>query len=189
MLKRAFSILAVAFVATACAGITVNNDFIPGTNFSGYKTYGWMPQNENPGVSEILEQRAHSAIAAGLQAKGFQEATSGDPDFMVGYMLVLQEQTDYQTVNDHYGAGWGYGGMYPRRYGVAAVPMTTTSRTTEINYTMGTIVLDFFDSESKELVWRGTAEGKVHEANTPQERQERVDLAVQKIMEQFPPNG
>jgi hypothetical protein len=67
--------------------------------------------------------------------------------------------------------------------------MQTTSRTTEITYTMGTLVLDFFDTASKELVWRGTAEGKIHEGNSPQERSERAFTAVQKIMEQFPPNG
>jgi hypothetical protein len=67
--------------------------------------------------------------------------------------------------------------------------MATTSRTTATTYTMGTLVLDFFDNGSKELVWRGLAEGKIHEANTPQERQERANLAIEKIMDQFPPTG
>lgn len=188
MLKRTFSLLALALVATACAGITTNQDFVPGTNFSGFQTYGWMPVKD-AGATDMVNQRIHSAVQSGLAAKGFQEATSGDPDFMVGHHLIMQDKTDYSTVNDYYGAGWGYGGMYPRRYGVAAVPMQSTSRTTEITYTMGTLVLDFFDAESKELVWRGTAEGKIHESNSPQERSDRAFTAVQKIMEQFPPNG
>jgi len=41
----------------------------------------------------------------------------------------------------------------------------------------------------KGVVWRGSAEGKVHETADPMEKQERVNLAIQKILEQFPPGS
>lgn len=49
-------------------------------------------------------------------------------------------------------------------------------------------IIDFFDTGSKELVWRGSAEGKLHETADPAKRQERVNQGVQKILAQFPPN-
>lgn len=192
MVKRVSSTLAVAFLASACSGIATNQDFVPGTNFSGLRTYDWMPDQESSrdprGNNDLVDQRIRSAVESGLQAKGFRKATSGDPDFMVAFHLILQDQTDYQTVNNYYGSGWGVGGMYPRRPGLTTGPVYSTGQTTAIEYTQGTLVLDFFDNGSKELVWRGIAEGKVHEANSPQERQERADLAVEMILKQFPPN-
>jgi hypothetical protein len=64
-----------------------------------------------------------------------------------------------------------------------------TSQTYSREYTMGTLIIDFFDVGSRELVWRGSAEGKINEYNDPQEKQERANLAVQKILDQFPPGG
>jgi hypothetical protein len=64
-----------------------------------------------------------------------------------------------------------------------------TSQTYAREYTMGTFVLDFFDVASKELVWRGSAEGKLREYNTPEQKQDRANEVVQKILEQFPPGG
>jgi hypothetical protein len=193
MVKRVFSALAVAFVAIACSGITTQQDFVRGTDFSGLRTYDWMPDLEpsrDPrGSNDLVDNRIRSAVESGLQAKGIQKATSGNPDFMVGFHLILQDKTDYHTVNDYYGGGWGYGGMYDRSPGLSTGPAYSTGRATAMQYTEGTLVLDFFDNESKELVWRGVAEGKVQRAKTPQQRQERAEQAVQMIMKHFPPNG
>ena len=130
----------------------------------------------------LVDQRVRSAVETQMQAKGFQKVDSGEPNFRVGFQLVAEDQVSYETVNSYYGGGWGYRGMYGR--GGAGMG---TSQTYANEYTMGTVVIDFFDVASHELVWRGFAEGKVHETADPQERQERVNVAVQKILEQFPP--
>jgi hypothetical protein len=123
MVKRVFSALAVAFVSIACSGIATKQDFVPGTYFSGLRTYDWMP---------------------GLEP-------SRDP---------LQGTRTSQSLSTS---------------SCKTKPITIPS-----TITMAAVV-------GKELVWRGIAEGKVHEAKTPRERQERADQAVQMIMKQFPP--
>ena len=52
---------------------------------------------------------------------------------------------------------------------------------------MGTLIIDVFDAAERELVWRGSGEGRVNQARSPEDRQERIDDAVRKILRDFPP--
>lgn len=189
-LTRALTAL-VALSMVACSGISVNQDFSPGTDFSRLQTWDFMPSTDRAGGdpradNDIVEQRIRSAIETQMAGKGFRQVTSGDVDFRVGYYLILDDRVDYHTVNTYYGGGrgWRYGGMYGA-YG----PGYGSSQTTAVEYTQGTLIVDFFDVQSRELVWRGTAEGKTHETTDPIEKQERANLAIQKILAQFPGRG
>ena len=184
MSNRLLVLGAAVIVASACSGMTVNQDFMPGTDFSGFRAVGWMPGDFQTGADALTDQKIRVALESGFQAKGFRLVSSAQADLVVAYQLILNDQTDYQTVNTGYGGGWGYG-MYGARYGVGMSSSTTRA----ITYTMGTLVVDLFDAKSKELVWRGTAEGKINESATPQQRQERANEAVARILEQFPPKG
>jgi hypothetical protein len=55
-------------------------------------------------------------------------------------------------------------------------------------YTEGTIVLDFYDAKSKQLVWRGTASGALS-SNKPsmEEVQEKLNGIVAKMLAEYPP--
>ena len=186
-LKKIPVLLMVALVQTACAGISVNQDFSEGADFSALTTWNWMPAGDREGGdprtdSPLVDQRIRSAIEGQMQAKGYRKVDSGEPSFRVGYHLILEDQVDYETVNAYWGRGWGYRGVYGR-YG----PAMATSRTYSVEYTQGTLIIDFFDVGSKELVWRGSAEGKINESNDPLEKQQRADQAVLAILEQFPP--
>ena len=61
-----------------------------------------------------------------------------------------------------------------------------TSRTTAREYTVGTLIIDFYDTGLRELVWRGAGEGKVNQARNPEESQERINEVVTLILEDFP---
>jgi hypothetical protein len=180
--------LIAALLASACSGISVNQDWNPATDFSGFRTWDWMPEPNRPSGdpradSEIVDQRIRGAIEAGLQRKGFSKADAGEPDFRVGYQIVLDDRVDFETVNDYWGSYWGYGGIYGGYYG----PAVGTTRTYSREYTLGTLVLDFFDVASRELVWRGAAQGELRQYTDPVKKQERADLVVRKILDQFPP--
>lgn len=181
---RNTTVLAAALLVSACAGISVNQDFRPGTDFSALRTWDWMPGASQSDFDQLANDRVQSAIETQMQAKGFRKVDSGEPDFRVGVQLIAEDHVDYETVNSYYGGGWGTRGVYGR-YGGAMGTSQTYSR----EYTTGAIIIDFFDVASRELVWRGSGEGTVHETASPQERQERANTAVQKILEQFPPTG
>jgi hypothetical protein len=181
--------LLAALSVSACSGISVNQDFSPGANYSGLTTWDWMPAADREGgdaraTNPLLHGRIQSAVETQMQAKGFRKVDSGEVSFRVGYHLILEDRVDYQTVNNYYGGGWGYRGVYGR-YG----PGMGTSQTYAREYTDGTLIIDFYDVAARELVWRGSAEGRINESADPLEQQERANLAIQKILEQFPPGG
>ena len=190
-MKRRFSLLFLLLLSvSACSGISVNQDFNPATQFAGLQTWDWMPTGNQQGGdpradNAIVAERIRSAIEVSLQEKGMRKVQSGEPDFRVGYQLILNDRVDYQTVNNSYGTGWGYRGIYGRYGG----PGMATSQTYAREYTMGTLIIDFFDVEARELVWRGAGEGKINEVSDPVKKQERANQAVQKILGQFPPKG
>jgi hypothetical protein len=103
---------------------------------------------------------------------------SGEADVRIGYLLVLEDAVDSQTMYESSAPDWRY-----RTYG----PATTTTRTTL--FTTGTLVIDVFDVEEKALVWRGAAEGQVKQNQDPEKKRERIEEAVRKILAEFPPGG
>jgi hypothetical protein len=178
------SVAGVALAASlaACSGISTNFDFDPQANFTGYQTWAWMEMQPDPQFTDLQRSRLRSSVESGMAAKGL-ELVRSQPDVFVGYQVILDEQVSYNTVNNYYGGGWGYRGWYGPSYGMTM----GSSQTTETRVQVGTLILDIFDAGTKELVWRGTGESKIQEIQDPQERQARLDKAVAKILENFPP--
>jgi Domain of unknown function (DUF4136) len=191
MKSKALVTIALATLGAGCSGIQTTHDFNPDVSFAELRTYDWMPQPTSGGRdsrvdNDLVDARFRRAIETVMEESGMQKVTSGEPDFRVGYFLALDDQVDYQTVNSYWGSSWGYG-----MYGYRGAGMTmSTSTVQERRYTVGTMIIDIFDVESHELVWRGSGEGKVNQnARDPQERQERADEAVRAILKQFPPKS
>jgi hypothetical protein len=181
MKKRLGVVILTALLGSACSGISVNQDFNPAVNFSSLQTWDWMEMESGAtGVENALtDQRVRAAVEAGLQGKGLRKAGSGDPDFRVAYRIVTEDRVTYETVHDYWGPGWGYRGIYGTG--------TTSSRTYAREYTMGTLLIGFFDVDAHELVWIGSAEAKVDQTRDPEQRQKRIQEAVDKVLAQFPP--
>jgi hypothetical protein len=61
--------------------------------------------------------------------------------------------------------------------------------TTEVyEYEEGTLILDFIDGTSENLVWRGTGQKALDDTPAPPEEQERrLRSVVAQILAQFPP--
>jgi len=187
-MKRSISTVLIGLTVGACAGISVSQDYAPDVDFSPLRTYDWMPEQgstSNSANNQLIDARLHQAITTEMDARGYERDTS-DPDFYIGYQLILDEQADYETVNSYWGTGWDYG-MYGSRYGYPGGGMATSS-TREIRYTVGTLILDFFDADERALIWRGVGEGDVRPLDSPEERQRRADEAVRAILDQFPPD-
>jgi hypothetical protein len=56
-------------------------------------------------------------------------------------------------------------------------------------YDEGTLLLDVLQSGSGALLWRGSGVATVREKSTPEKRTKRINAAVKKILERFPPNS
>ena len=63
----------------------------------------------------------------------------------------------------------------------------TVPETHTYQYDEGTLLLDIVDSMTWKPVWRGSAQAEVNLDADPEKKQERIDEAVRRILERFPP--
>jgi hypothetical protein len=172
----------LAFLLSACSGISTSTDYDPDVNFANYSTYVWIDtegDDDHEHVDAISHGRIQSAVDGVLATKGLRKATS-NPDLAVGYQVTSAERRSYNTVN----TGWG-GGYYWGGWG-GGMGMSTT---TENVWEEGSLILGLFDSETKNLVWTGTATAAIDPGRSPEERQRLIEDAVAKMMKDFPPGG
>ena len=160
-------LLSVSLALVSCSGITVKSDFDAQADFSRYKTFTWMPRAK-PSVNPLNEKRIVAAVEQQLSSKGLQLQSTGAPDFLVVVHTNVKDKIDVDTYGYRYG-------RYGRRVG---------TYTTVREYQQGTMVVDFIDAASKELFWRGWAQGEV---SNPDKAKERIDQTIAKILAQYPP--
>jgi hypothetical protein len=151
--------IAAALILVSVAGLAnaakPQIQWNPDYDFAAVDGYAWTDSSGATLVNSdpFLHSRIQSALDFELTGYGLTE-TSAEPDVYVSYHLSTQTdvQVRAETVGysfGRYGTGrWGHYG-----YG-AVVPITTTADIVEIK--RGTLVVDVWDIESNELVWRGT---------------------------------
>ena len=172
----------VAFALSACSGLKVTSDWDPGVDFAQFETFYVLPEAEGgEPIDRFWTTRVVNSIAGNLEGKGMRRVMNeSQADLAVGFQVSTQDRTSYQTVNTGWG-GYGYG-YYGWGGGIS------TSRTTEHNYTDGTLIIAIFDTSAKEMVWHGDGTKTLsNRQETPDEAQENLDMAVERIMETFPP--
>jgi len=180
------TVLAAALLLAACGGISVNTDWDPSANFGAFQTFSWLPDTESAGsgqaADQLTDRRIRAAIEADLTGKGFRNVDTGG-DFKVGYQVSTSDQVSYTTMS----SGWSSGGYRWRGgWGMGTGVSTTTQSTT----TTGTLLIAIFQEQSKDLVWQGTGEKTLSgSAQSPEGRSSKIDEAVTKVMEDFPPGS
>jgi uncharacterized protein DUF4136 len=150
----------------------VTTDFDHKANFSQYKTFMWLrePRVRDP----LMRRRVMDAVNAQLTAKGLQLVTDGADLGVIANGSTMQEQ-NLQTFYTGFG-GWGWRGWND---GFA----TTYPET----FTVGTLVVDLFDTRTKQVMWRGTATDTV--PDKPEKTAEKLNKAVEKMFKDFPPKA
>ncbi len=167
-----FSLLAIVTLLFASAisfAQDVKTDYDHHANFSQYHTYSWQKvQTSNP----LWESRIQSAVDRDLQSKGWQRVDNGG-DVALAAVGSARNQKEYQTFYDGMG-GWRWGGF--------------GETTTQVqNYPVGSLVLDMYDTHSKQLIWRGVSSDTL--SDKPEKNEEKLDKAVKKMLDHFPPQS
>jgi hypothetical protein len=174
--RSIFASVGIALLfATVSLAEQVKTDYDRTSNFSQYKTYSWQKvQTPDP----LWVGRIKDAVNAALTAKGWTQVESGGQVAIVAMETTKNQQT-LNTFYDGFGGGWGW-----RRFGGGGFGDATT--TTE-NYKVGTLVVDLFDANSKNLIWRGSASDTLSDKS--EKNIKNLDKGVQKLFDHFPPNA
>lgn len=167
-------------VAAGCGtSIQTNYDYDTNANFDQYRTYDWIPLPQpEPGSArqaaqrnDLLDKRIKNHVNAQLEERGMT-IDADAPDMLVIYHVGVQDKvqvTDWgYRYSDYY---WGWGGREIDVY----------------NYEEGTLILDFVDASTQNLVWRGAGSVALGSNTNPEKQDELVRKVVGKIMSKYPP--
>lgn len=168
--RIALLLCAVCSIAASNLGAQdVRTNYMPGVDFSKYKTYRWGAVGGGSHTNQIVDAEIKSAVDSQLAAKNLTKIDSGNADLVVMYQAAVDKERQWSSFG---GGGFRWGGLG-----------TATSSTISV----GTIVVDFYDPAAKELVWQGHAT-KALNANSSQEKsQKNLDKAMKKLLKDFPP--
>ena len=171
MRTRIVITIVLSMLAAPSFAQKVTIDYDRDYDFSTIETYSWVKPEQferNP----LMNQRIVNAIDYQLTMAGVRqiEKVDTDPDVYVTYHSNSKEQYQINTTNFGYGygAGWygGYGGI-------------GTSTSSVYSYQVGTLIIDVWDAETKNLVWRGTAEATI--SRKPEKMEKKIKKAITKL--------
>ena len=162
-----------AMLVTMCSVValtqTVYVDYNHHMDSNKFKTYAWgQGANANAIQDSILLQSAQQAIESQLNEKGLRKVEeSENPDLIVVTSSGLKQQTSYNAWGS---GGWRWGG------GMASVTPETTN--------VGTLVVDIYDANGKQMIWRGVSQGALSHKGSKNEKQ--MNKAIEKMFKQYP---
>ena len=180
-----FALILGGFVFNACSdGITVTSDYDKGANFDSYKTFGFLPWPEanNAVVNEFSRKRIIKATRNEFESRGLKFVQGPTGDLAINIFVTTQNKTELQTYTNYYNNGYGY---YYGPY-MGGMNQSSTSTTQEVNYVVGTVLVDVFDVAEKKLVWEGVGQGVVSEKSNAENKDEDTQYVMAKIIESFP---
>lgn len=186
MLVRSICAVVSLALFLGCSSPTIKIDHDPAANFTGMKTYQWLPPVKTGKArldgNKLLEMRVKSAVDLELAKKGYRKITDGTPDFVVGYHVTLDQKQSGEVINTSYDYDAQWGG-----YDSVPVPQAVPNQTYVYEYQEGTLILSISQPGTKKLLWRGSVTDRVNFEGSPENKEDAINAAVRDLLAQFPP--
>ncbi|MDX1383475.1 MAG: DUF4136 domain-containing protein [Thermoanaerobaculia bacterium] len=173
---------ALLLVSSAAMAQKVYVDYDREADLSSVATYGWVESDEDlRDTNELGHRKVVAAVDRHLAEAGLRKVLT-NADVWVTYHTAEEENIRMDTSSFGYGypSSWYWGGYWGGyRGGLGA----TSYSTTVSSYTEGTLVIDIWTDDPKEMVWRGIATAVVP-AN-PGKAEKKLDKALDKMGKKF----
>jgi len=141
---RMVIVLTLMMVSGIALGMNVKTDYDRSFDFGRLKTFKFKDQRRPDGTllqqNSLVDNRIRAALTRELEARGFRYQPDGEPDFVIAYYARERERAEVEPV--------GYGMPYRWRWGWG--PRVWTRY-----YTQGSVIVDFIEPASNQLIWRG----------------------------------
>jgi hypothetical protein len=149
----------LGLLVVSAAAQTVQSDFDRTFRFSNLKTFGFAVQKR---ADTLNDGRIRTGLETQLRANGFRMQTE-TPDFMIAYYVTSKDRLNVQD----------YSFGPPRLWG---------SRDIRVNqYAEGTLMVDFIDVKTNQVVWRGRATGALELKDVDK----KITKSTEKLVKQF----
>jgi hypothetical protein len=165
--KAPLALAALFLLAPQSGSPTVKVTFDKETDFSKYKTYDWVP-NQQPVENPVNHIRITRAVERELELKGLTKSMES-PDLRVTYFAKVEKKLKGQGYQED--SPWS----------------PTSDLRTVVDFKRvqeGTIIVELLDDDTKLILWRGVATGR---APTPDEVGPVIDSTITKVLADYPP--
>lgn len=163
---------AAALTLTSCASVNVGTYVQRGSDVGSYRTYAWAPSDRletgDPRLDNnpFFQERVQATVEQQLAARGFERTTAQTPELLVHYHASIEERIDVNRADEPYDA---------------------CADCRPYVYDAGTLLIDFVDARTNQLVWRGWTETNMDGAIDNQDyMEERIEKAVTRILAKLP---
>ena len=173
-MKTTLRILSVFLVVlvTACSSLKVSSETADTADLNKYNFYTVADTEEGflPHVNPTQKMQLEKAIAEQAAALSAVQNNSGvtGPDVLISYFVIVDTKQDYDVYTNYYGRRrW--------QYQITDVEVR--------EYTEGTLIVDFVDAKTKQVVWHGSTTGILNPNSIKLE--EKINEAVKAIFDQY----
>ena len=164
VISRAQVGLLLSLLATGCARkMEVYSAYGPGMQFSGIgSTYDWLPvKKEETGDPHADNPHVHKLVRETVET---HLAASG-------FTKRASGTPDFWI-----------------DYGIAREEKGDLVGQTDV-YHEGSLILRVIHPETGKLIWHGSARAKIDKSLPPAKREQRINMAVERLVERFPAKG
>lgn len=176
MNRRSLAGAALLLALAGCSDVDVTTTQDDKTDFAPIRTWAWWEtvnaDAPDPDVPELARRRIKNCIQSELEARGYSWGPADKADMLVKWVAVAGGSVELAPV------GFRFGIDDPLNPGTGAGPSTISE---------GTLVIDVLSNQPpRKIIWRGVAEATVNRSLSDEERQERIQKAVSKLLASFP---
>ncbi len=173
--------LKIAGAACLCLGVALGQPatytYDRNADFSPYRTYRWIEIKDATHPDQLVDQQIREAADAVLGEKTLWLVNDDSADLCIGFQIAVGGERQIETYNAGgvwgYGPGWGAGAS-------ASTPSTIRA---------GQLVIDVYDTKTRQLVWRGIGLKEMDLTARPDKRQKDITKIVDRILKNYPPKG
>lgn len=164
---RVLTGLCLMLAAVAAYGMSVKTDYDRNYDFGRLKTFAFKEQSK-AASDPLVAERIKEALRAQLEARGFRYQPDGQPDFLIAYYARAKEKVEVEE--------FGYG--LPHRWRWGWGPRIWTH-----DYVEGSMIVDFVDPATSQLIWRGVATDTLHTG--PKKSEEQINKGADELVKHF----
>jgi len=167
----------VMLLAACGSGIRVQYDFVRDLDFARYRTFDFISLPDSPALEKKGELMVKNAVISELELQGF-EMRFTKPDFLIAVHTSTESKMDVVSWGYHYAPYDLYYGGY-NYWGVQNFSAYT--------YQRGSLILDFIEPASMQMIWRGVAQGVIPPNASNERLTGLIEAAVRRVLKYWPP--
>lgn len=167
-----FLSLSLILLFAGCSSLRVTGETTEHANLKKYNFYTVADNEEGflPKVNPTQKMQLREALEkqANLLTTASNNSGVTGPDVLISYFVIIDTKQDFDVYTDYYGRRrW--------QYQITDVEVR--------EYTEGTLILDFVDTKTNEVVWHGSAKGTITPNSIKME--EKINQAVKMLFDRY----